>query len=67
MARRKEFKVEVENLGTGSAQSNVSANNIKSIRFISPPSILKKKFGKVINPIIERIIIAAAEIKSYPN
>jgi type I restriction enzyme S subunit len=63
MTRRKEFKVEVENLGTGSAQANVSASSIKSIKVVAPSSDLKEKFGEVINPIIDRILTAAAEIE----
>ena len=63
MTRRKEFKLEVENLGTGSAQANVSASSIKSIKVVAPSSDLKEKFGEVINPIIDRILTAAAEIE----
>ncbi|MDA9837645.1 restriction endonuclease subunit S [Luminiphilus sp.] len=63
MTRRKEFKVEVENLGTGSAQANVSASSIKSIKVVAPSSDLKEKFGEVINPIIDRILTAAGEIE----
>ena len=63
MTRRKEFKLKVENLGTGSAQANVSASSIKSIKVVAPSSDLKEKFGEVINPIIDRILTAAAEIE----
>ena len=59
----KRVEVEVENLGTGSAQANVSASSIKSIKVVAPSSDLKEKFGEVINPIIDRILTAAAEIE----
>jgi len=64
LARRQEFKAEVENLGTGSAQANVSASDIKSIKVVLPSPDLREKFGELINPVIDRVLIAAAEIKT---
>ena len=63
MARREEFKLEVENRGTGSAQSNVSASSIKSIQVVMPVSDLREKFGEIINPLVDQILTSAAEIE----
>lgn len=63
LARRKEFKVEVENLSTGSAQANVSTSDIKSIKVVLPSSNLREKFGDLINPIFDRMLIANKEIE----
>ena len=59
--RRTEFKNEVENLGTGSAQANVSAGNIKDIRIILPSPKIRIAFGKLVLPMIDRILISDAE------
>ncbi len=63
LCRREEFKSEVENLGTGSAQANVSSGSIKGIRLPLPPQNLRKVFHENASPIIDRILVASEEAR----
>jgi type I restriction enzyme S subunit len=63
LCRREEFKSEVENLGTGSAQANVSSGSIKGIRLPLPPQNLRKVFHETASSIIDRILLASEEAR----
>ncbi|MCY4358857.1 MAG: restriction endonuclease subunit S [Gammaproteobacteria bacterium] len=61
MTRRSKFKSQVVNLGTGSAQANVSPRDILGISLILPPAELRRMFAQIVSPIIKRILISCSE------
>lgn len=51
----------IQNSALGSAQPNISASSIESIRAIIPTSDLIEAFGKIVNPMFEKILDNLAE------
>lgn len=51
----------IQNSALGSAQPNISASAIESIRAIIPTADLIEQFGKVVNPLFEKILDNLAE------
>ena len=61
LTRRSEFKAEVETKSHGTAQANVSADDILSIFIVIPPRVLQDEFNKIGQPIFGRILANHAE------
>lgn len=55
------YQTAIQNSALGSAQPNISASAIESIRAIIPPSELIEAFGKIVNPMFEKILDNLAE------
>lgn len=51
----------IQNSALGSAQPNISASSIESIRAIIPTADLIEAFGKIVNPMFEKILDNLAE------
>lgn len=51
----------IQNSALGSAQPNISASAIESIRAIIPPEDLIEQFGKIVSPMFEKILDNLAE------
>lgn len=51
----------IQNSALGSAQPNISASAIESIQAIIPTADLIEQFGKIVNPIFEKILDNLAE------
>ncbi|WPO77792.1 restriction endonuclease subunit S [Flavobacterium sp. KACC 22761] len=51
----------IQNSASGSAQPNISASAIESIRTIIPPAELIEAFGKTVKPMFEKILDNLAE------
>jgi len=51
----------IQNSALGSAQPNISASAIESIRAIIPTADLIEQFGKIVNPMFEKILDNLAE------
>ncbi len=51
----------IQNSALGSAQPNISASAIESIRAIIPTSDLIEQFGKIVNPMFEKMLDNLAE------
>ena len=56
LTRRAEFKSEVETKSHGTAQANVSAEGILSIRIVVPPKTLRDKFNQIGRQFLDRIL-----------
>ena len=59
--RRSEFKNNVENISTGSAQQNVSPRDIKLLKLTIPPTALRSKFHRLFHSFFEKILICDEE------
>lgn len=55
------YQTNIKNSALGSAQPNISASAIESIRAIIPPAELIEAFGKIVNPMFEKILDNLAE------
>ncbi|MFN7328487.1 MAG: restriction endonuclease subunit S [Bacteroidota bacterium] len=55
------YQTAIQNSALGSAQPNISASAIESIRAIIPPAELIEAFGKTIKPMFEKILDNLAE------
>jgi type I restriction enzyme S subunit len=55
------YQTAIQNSALGSAQPNISASAIESIRAIIPPAELIEDFGKTIKPMFEKILDNLAE------
>jgi type I restriction enzyme S subunit len=55
------YQTTIQNSALGSAQPNISASAIESIRAIIPPAKLIEAFGKIANPMFEKILDNLAE------
>lgn len=55
------YQTTIQNSALGSAQPNISASAIESIRAIIPPAGLIEAFGKIVKPIFEKILDNLAE------
>lgn len=55
------YQTAIQNSALGSAQPNISASAIESIRAIIPPAKLIEAFGKTVKPIFEKILDNLAE------
>jgi type I restriction enzyme S subunit len=55
------YQTTIRNSALGSAQPNISASAIESIRAIIPPIELIKQFGEMVNPMFEKILDNLAE------
>jgi len=61
------YQTAIQNSALGSAQPNISATAIESIRAIIPPSELVEAFGKTIKPMFEKILDNLAENETLKN
>lgn len=50
------YQTNIQNSALGSAQPNISASAIESIRAIIPTADLIEAFGKIVNPMFEKIL-----------
>ena len=57
----------IQNSALGSAQPNISASAIESIRAIIPSSDLIEQFGKIVQPMFEKILNNLAENEILKN
>jgi len=57
----------IQNSALGSAQPNISASAIESIRALIPTSDLIEQFGKIVNPMFEKILDNLAENETLKN
>lgn len=55
------YQTNIQNSALGSAQPNISASAIESIRAIIPTAELIEAFGKIVNPMFEKILDNLAE------
>jgi type I restriction enzyme S subunit len=55
------YQTAIQNSALGSAQPNISASAIESIRAIIPPAELIEAFGKAVKPMFEKILDNLAE------
>jgi type I restriction enzyme S subunit len=55
------YQTNIQNSALGSAQPNISASAIESIRAIIPPAELIEAFGKIVNPMFNKILDNLAE------
>lgn len=55
------YQTAIQNSALGSAQPNISASAIESIRAIIPPAELIEAFGKTVKPMFEKILDNLAE------
>lgn len=55
------YQTAIQNSALGSAQPNISASAIESIRAIIPPTQLIEAFGKTVKPMFEKILDNLAE------
>lgn len=55
------YQTNIQNSALGSAQPNISASAIESIRAIIPRADLIEAFGKIVNPMFEKILDNLAE------
>jgi type I restriction enzyme S subunit len=55
------YQANIQNSALGSAQPNISASAIESIRAIIPPAELIEDFGRIVNPMFEKILDNLAE------
>lgn len=55
------YQTNIQNSALGSAQPNISASAIESIRAIIPTADLIEAFGKMVNPMFEKILDNLAE------
>jgi type I restriction enzyme S subunit len=55
------YQTNIQNSALGSAQPNISASAIESIRAIIPTAELIEQFGKIVNPMFEKILDNLAE------
>lgn len=55
------YQTTIQNSALGSAQPNISASAIETIRAIIPPAELIEAFGKIVNPMFEKILDNLAE------
>ncbi len=55
------YQTNIQNSALGSAQPNISASAIESIRAIIPTADLIEAFGKIVNPMFEKILDNLAE------
>lgn len=61
------YQTAIQNSALGSAQPNISASAIESIRAIIPPAELIEEFGKILKPIFEKILDNLAENETLKN
>ena len=61
------YQTAIQNSALGSAQPNISASAIESIRAIIPPSDLIEAFGKIVKPIFDKILDNLAENETLKN
>lgn len=61
------YQTAIQNSALGSAQPNISASAIESIRAIIPPAELIEEFGKIVKPIFEKILDNLAENETLKN
>lgn len=61
------YQTAIQNSALGSAQPNISASAIESIRAIIPPSELIEAFGKIVKPMFEKILDNLAENETLKN
>ena len=61
------YQTTIQNSALGSAQPNISASAIESIRAIIPTPELIEKFGRIINPMFEKILDNLAENDTLKN
>jgi len=55
------YQTAIQNSALGSAQPNISASAIESIRAIIPPAELIELFGRIVQPMFEKILDNLAE------
>ena len=55
------YQTSIQNTALGSAQPNISASAIESIRAIIPTAELIEQFGKIVSPMFEKILDNLAE------
>lgn len=61
------YQAAIRNSALGSAQPNISASAIESIRAIIPPAELIEAFGKTVKPMFEKILDNLAENETLKN
>jgi type I restriction enzyme, S subunit len=61
------YQAAIQNSALGSAQPNISASAIESIRAIIPPTELVEAFGKIVKPMFEKILDNLAENETLKN
>ena len=61
------YQTAIQNSALGSAQPNISASAIESIRAIIPPAELVEAFGKTVKPMFEKILDNLAENETLKN
>lgn len=57
----------IQNSALGSAQPNISASAIESVRAIIPTADLIEQFGKIVNPMFEKILDNLSENETLKN
>jgi type I restriction enzyme S subunit len=61
------YQTTIQNSALGSAQPNISSSAIESIRAIIPSAELVEQFGKIVNPMFEKILDNLAENETLKN
>lgn len=61
------YQTAIQNSALGSAQPNISASAIESIRAIIPPAELIESFGRITQPMFEKILDNLAENETLKN
>lgn len=61
------YQTAIQNSALGSAQPNISASAIESIRAIIPPAELIESFGRIAQPMFEKILDNLAENETLKN
>ena len=61
------YQTAIQNSALGSAQPNISASAIESIRAIIPPAELIAAFGRIAQPMFEKILDNLAENETLKN
>ncbi len=61
------YQTAIQNSALGSAQPNISASAIESIRAIIPPAELIEAFGRIAQPMFEKILDNLAENETLKN
>jgi type I restriction enzyme S subunit len=61
------YQATIQNSALGSAQPNISASVIESIRAIIPPADLIETFGRIVKPMFEKILDNLAENETLKN
>lgn len=61
------YQTAIQNSALGSAQPNISASAIESIRGIIPPAELIESFGRIAQPMFEKILDNLAENETLKN